>query len=99
VRQGFLEHPPHGLAHTLRGVVAAQPSVIDLAPGSRAWRRPPLVIVGGSDRLSLAPSRALADALPEARLVVVEGAGHVVNLADPEAFNAAVRAFLADVLH
>jgi len=41
----------------------------------------------------------LADALPDARLVVVEDAGHVVNLADPEAFNAAVRDFLAAVLH
>src|SRR5258705_12815825 len=27
VRQGFLEHPPHGLALTLRGVIAVQPSV------------------------------------------------------------------------
>src|SRR5438067_1734092 len=26
VRRGFLEHPPHGLAHTLRGVLAAEPS-------------------------------------------------------------------------
>jgi pimeloyl-ACP methyl ester carboxylesterase len=99
VRQGFLEHPPHGLAHTLRGVIGAQPSVAELAPQLARVAAPALVIVGGTDRLSLAPSRALAHALPEARLVVVEGAGHVVNLADPEAFNAAVRDFLAAVLH
>src|SRR5213592_2047914 len=30
VRTGFLEHPPHGLAHTLRGVIATQPAVADL---------------------------------------------------------------------
>ena len=99
VRQGFLEHPPHGLAHTLRGVIAAQPSVGELAPRLARVTAPALVVVGGTDRLSLGPSRALADALPDARLVVVEGAGHVVNLADADAFNAAVREFLAATVH
>lgn len=99
VRQGFLEHPPHGLAHTLRGVIAAQPSVPELAPALAHLALPALVVVGDADRLSLTPSRALAAALPNARLVVVEGAGHVVNLARPEAFDAAVADFLAAVLH
>jgi len=97
VRQGFLEHPPHGLAHTLRGVIAVQPSVEELAPRLRDVGQPALVIVGAGDRLSLAPSRALAAALPRARLVVVEGAGHVVNLARPADFNRTVEAFLAHV--
>src|SRR5262249_37734746 len=35
VRQGFLEHPPHGLVHTLRGVLARQPSLDELAPRLR----------------------------------------------------------------
>jgi 3-oxoadipate enol-lactonase len=38
----------------------------------------------------------LAAALPRARLVVVAGAGHVVNLQQPEAFNTALLGFLAD---
>ncbi|HLY36815.1 MAG TPA: alpha/beta hydrolase [Candidatus Binatia bacterium] len=97
VRQGFLEHPPHGLAHTLRGVIAVQPSVDELAPRLRNVEQPALVIVGANDRLSLAPSRALAAALPRAHLVVVEGAGHVVNLARPAEFNRALGDFLADV--
>jgi pimeloyl-ACP methyl ester carboxylesterase len=58
-----------------------------------------LVVVGDADPLSLAPSRSLAAALPDGRLVVVEDAGHVVNLARPPAFNAAVEEFLAAVLH
>src|SRR5205807_4856037 len=62
VRQGFLEHPPHGLAHTLRGVIAVQPSVDELAPRLRDIVQPALVIVGAGDGLSLAPSRALAAA-------------------------------------
>jgi pimeloyl-ACP methyl ester carboxylesterase len=97
VRQGFLEHPPHGLVHTLRGVLARQPAVEELAPRLRALDVPALVIVGDRDRGSLAPSRALAGALPRARLVVVPGAGHVVNLAQPAAFNAALNGFLEDL--
>ena len=97
VRQGFLEHPPHGLAHALRGVIAVQPSVAELALELATLARPALVIVGAGDRLSLAPSRELAAALPRARLVVVEGAGHVVNLAQPAAFNAALVEFLGQV--
>ncbi len=98
VRQGFLEHPPHGLVHTLRGVLARQPPVQelvhDLAPRLRTLDVPALVIVGDRDGGSLEPSRALAAALPRAQLVVVPGAGHVVNLAQPAAFNAALSGFL-----
>jgi len=94
VRRGFLEHPPHGLAHTLRGVLAAEPSLDELARLAEL-ARPALVIVGARDRMSLPASRALAEALPRAKLVVVEGAGHVVNLAQPAAFNRALEEFLA----
>jgi pimeloyl-ACP methyl ester carboxylesterase len=96
VRQGFLEHPAHGLAHTLRGVIARQPSVASLRAALAALRIPALVVVGADDRLSLEPSRALAEALPSSRLVVVDGAGHVVNLAAPAAFNATLDGFLRE---
>jgi pimeloyl-ACP methyl ester carboxylesterase len=95
VRQGFLEHPPHALMWTLRGLVATQPSVEELAPELVRLRLPALVIVGAADRGSLQPSRTLAQALPDARLVVVPGAGHVVNLQAPKAFNTALLEFLA----
>jgi pimeloyl-ACP methyl ester carboxylesterase len=97
VRQGFLEHPPRGLALTLRGGISEQPSVADLAPRLAALRQPALVVVGDRDRMSLEPCRALAGALPNARLTVIEGAGHVVNLARPAEFNAALAGFLDDV--
>lgn len=89
VRQGFLEHPPHGLAHTLRGLVA-------VAPARGPVAVPTLVLVGAEDP-SLAASRALAAELPHARLVVIEDAGHVVNLARPREFNAALADFLHDL--
>ncbi len=54
---------------------------------------PALVVVGERDSPSLEPSRQLAALLPDSELVVVPGAGHVVNLARPEAFNEALLGF------
>ncbi len=95
VRRGFLEHQPHALAHVLRGVIAAQSSVAEHAPALASVRMPTLVVVGRRDRLSLDASRALAAALPQATLVEIPDAGHLVNLARPAEFNAAVADFLA----
>jgi pimeloyl-ACP methyl ester carboxylesterase len=95
VRLGFLEHSPQGLVHTLRGLIAVEPSPTELAPQLRSLRLPTLVIVGAEDRLSRRTCEALAEILPEAELVVVEGAAHVVNLDAPEAFNRALSDFLA----
>jgi len=69
---------------------------INLTGALKRLAMPALVIVGERDR-GLPASRALAATLPRARLVVVEGAGHVVNLARPAEFNAAVAEFLATV--
>src|SRR2546427_560390 len=94
VRRGAPAPPPPGLAHPPRGVLAGEPSLDELARLAEL-ARPALVIVGARDRMSLPTSRALAEALPRAKLVVVEGAGHVVNLAQPAAFNRALEEFLA----
>jgi 3-oxoadipate enol-lactonase len=95
VRRGFLEHDPRAVAHILRGVIAVQPKVADLAPALARLRVPTLVVVGALDRTSLAPSRAVAAAIPGAQLVEIADAGHLVNLARPVEFNGAVANFLA----
>jgi len=95
VRQGFLEHPPHALAHILREFLAEQPAVAALAPELRTLRIPTLVVVGERDEASLGPSEALAETLPEAEFVRIPDAGHVVNLASPARFNQHLGAFLA----
>lgn len=97
IRQGFLEHPPHALVHTLRRLLSVQPSVEEMRGALQRLHVPVLVVVGADDAYSLAPSRALAAALPRAELVVIERAGHVVNLAAPHAFNDALDAFLERV--
>ncbi len=94
VRQGFLEHAPHALAHTLREFLARLEPVEALAPRLAELRIPTLVVAGARDAVSLPSCRALAAALPAARLVVIPDAGHVVNLAAPAAFDAALLDFL-----
>lgn len=95
VRQGFLEHPPHGLVHTLRGFLAAWPPPRERAVELARLRAPLLAIAGSLDAPSVAASRELAAALPRARVEIVEGAGHLVNLARPAEFNALLESFLA----
>ena len=94
VRQGFLEHPAHGLALGLRGVIAQQPAVVDMAAALARVVCPVLVVVGSEDGPSLHACHALAAAMPHARLVVVPGAGHVVNLQKPDEVSALMREFL-----
>lgn len=94
VRQGFLEHAPHALAHTLREFLARLEPVDSLASQLARLDLPSLLICGGRDDGSLPVCRALADLLPKTELHVIEDAGHVVNLAAPTAFDAALLGFL-----
>lgn len=94
VRQGFLEHAPHAIAGMLRECLAVQPSAEELAPTLRRLEVPTLLVVGSEDRVSRGASEVLARELPRARLVVVPDAGHVVNLAAPAAFDAALAEFM-----
>ncbi|RYY72699.1 MAG: alpha/beta fold hydrolase [Comamonadaceae bacterium] len=55
------------------------------------------VLVIGSDEDTVAPldqMRELADAIPHARLAVIQGAGHLINIEKPQAFDAALMQFL-----
>jgi pimeloyl-ACP methyl ester carboxylesterase len=55
---------------------------------------PTLLIWGGVDaRSPLSVAQQFHDAIPNAKLVVIPGAGHLSNLEAPAQFNAAVRAF------
>jgi pimeloyl-ACP methyl ester carboxylesterase len=57
---------------------------------------PTLVITGEEDQLiPVDESRAMAEAVPGATLVIVPRAGHLANLEQPEAFNQALHEFLA----
>ncbi len=58
-------------------------------------RQKTLVIAGSSDHKFIDASRHLASAIPDAKLEIIEGAGHMVNLEAPEEFNKAIIEFMA----
>lgn len=58
-------------------------------------RVPTHIVVGDEDTLTPpALSQSMASRIPNARLTIVKGAGHLSNIEQPEAFNEAVLAFL-----
>lgn len=57
---------------------------------------PTTIVVGSADAMTPPPmSEAMAAAIPNAELVVLEGAGHLSNLEDPEGFLSALRQLAA----
>jgi pimeloyl-ACP methyl ester carboxylesterase len=59
---------------------------------------PALVLCGEQDKMTpLHYSQALAGALPNSRLVVIEGAGHMVMLERPQAVAKALTEFLQEI--
>ena len=71
----------------------------DAAPGLADVRVPTLVLVGEHDEITppLAAAR-IAASIPGAELVHIPAACHLSNIENPEAFNAAVIAFLKDLM-
>lgn len=86
--------PPLAAAWAQRAM-AARPDSTDTLRGVSV---PALVVVGEEDELS-PPSDAevMVDALPQARLAMLPAAGHLSAVETPEAFNDAVKGFLADL--
>jgi len=72
---------------------------MDLRHALHHVRVPSLVIVGDHDRVTPPASAVtLAAELPDGRLEVIEGAGHVLMLERPEEFNAKVSGFATRVV-
>ena len=72
-------------------LVMAETDQRDLLPGIQV---PTLLIWGELDaRSPLSVAGQFKDAIPDAELIVIPGAGHVSNLEQPELFNDAVRQF------
>lgn len=80
------------------GTLAAMKTRPDATPQLPEISQPVLVLHGADDVL-IPPSEAEASAraLPNARLVLIPNAGHLLNLEQPAAFNAEVRTFLANL--
>jgi pimeloyl-ACP methyl ester carboxylesterase len=62
-----------------------------------AYPRPVLILNGEHDKISVREQDRFVAHIPRGRLQVIHGAGHLVNLDQPAAFNAAVRDFARSV--
>jgi pimeloyl-ACP methyl ester carboxylesterase len=81
-----------GLARAARGILAQRDSrVIDSLPEIRV---PTLLVVGAGDEAFIGGMEYMAKKIPNAKLVLIEGAGHAPNLEKPDDFNRAVVEFL-----
>lgn len=70
----------------------------DALPWLATIATPALVVCGEHDSVvGLALSQTIAEGIPGARLVTIAGAGHAPNIEQPDAFAAAVRAFVDGV--
>ena len=81
----------HGVAHFARRVAGLASPVIDRLGEVEA---PALVLIGEKDEAYLRAADVLETRLPHAERVTLAGAGHIANLDDPAAFDAALLAFL-----
>jgi len=80
------------LAQAARGILSQVDSrVIDSLPGIAV---PTLVIVGDEDKPYLDGARYMGDRIPGATSIVVPGAGHGVNIEQPDIVNEALETFL-----
>jgi proline iminopeptidase len=67
----------------------------DYALDMSAVQVPVLVVVGRNDPMPWDNSQAWSVAFPESRLLILDRSGHFPHVEEPEAFFAAVEAFLA----
>ncbi|MFN2250324.1 MAG: alpha/beta fold hydrolase [Anaerolineae bacterium] len=94
LREMMHRQPADGVVAALRAM-AARP---DSGPDLPTVDVPTLIVTGDEDAIiSVASSEAMAAAIPNAELKVVPGAGHIVNMEEPGAFNALLRSFLERV--
>lgn len=93
--RGIIEgNQPRGIAGALRGM-ALRPDATDLLPRISV---PTLFLVGEEDMLTTPEvMQEMQAAVRGSRLARIPHAGHVANLENPEAFNTALRAFLAEL--
>ncbi|MFO7894517.1 MAG: alpha/beta fold hydrolase [Longimicrobiales bacterium] len=94
VRSMILGTPAETLVAALAGMAARHDRTADLATLPART----LVVVGEHDAITPPDTaRAMTNAIPEAELVVIPDAGHLSNLENPAAFNAALNGFLGGI--
>jgi pimeloyl-ACP methyl ester carboxylesterase len=91
------EHPAHAAAKTLRTVQAGRASLYDLEAELKGIAAPVLLLVGDEDEPCLDVNLWMKRLMPSARLGLLPGSGHAINLEEPELFNQLAEQFIAEV--
>ncbi|HUZ73527.1 MAG TPA: alpha/beta hydrolase [Stellaceae bacterium] len=91
---GLASLSAHGIANTMRGVQSRRPPLYVHKDRVAAMATPALVVLGAEDEPCVRPSHFLAETLPGARLEVIAGTGHLVNLEAPDIVNRLVADFI-----
>jgi pimeloyl-ACP methyl ester carboxylesterase len=91
------EHSAKGAANTQLGVQRERPSIFDLESQMKKLTVPTLILTGDEDWPCLLPGVFMKRAIPSAALQVIPNSGHAINIEEPDAFNAALSAFWAQV--
>jgi pimeloyl-ACP methyl ester carboxylesterase len=90
--RGLVQSAPAAAVAWAQRAMADRPDSFDTL---RALKVPALVLVGEEDELApRSDAEAMTEALPDARLAVIERAGHLSAVENPESFNRAVAEFV-----
>lgn len=93
----FAEHSALGSALTMRGYQMRRATIYELGPQLQQLQLPTLVITGDDDEPCVEPALYMKRTIPGAKLWVVPGTTHQINLEEPDAFNRAVLDFITGV--
>ncbi len=96
-RDQLAEHPVAGAAHVLLQYVAGRPSLYTFEDSLKRVAVPTLLMIGDEDDPVIEINVWLKRTLPAAGLTVRRNSGHLLNLEEPDAFNAEMAWFLAAV--
>ena len=96
-KRQLAEHSAKGAANTQLGVQRERPSIFDLEPQLKTLNVPTLILNGDEDWPCLLPGVFMKRMIPSAALQLIPNSGHTINIEEPDAFNAALAAFWAQV--
>lgn len=96
LRAQRLRNSTTGLANSLRGMGAGAQAPVRVRLGE--LRMPVLLVVGAEDAKYREIAQSMQGRMADARLEIVEGAGHAVHLERPAAFTPLVKEFLTSCL-
>jgi 3-oxoadipate enol-lactonase len=85
---------PEGIAQALLAM-AVRPDSTGMLPQIGC---PALIIVGNEDKLTPpSESEKIGQAIPDSTLAIIDGAGHLPNIEQPEPFNSVISRFLSSL--